>query len=178
MNSSYYDRLRIADMLRSPNLITIKNGMLVENPVIDECAVNTHIKSSSKSLFDDIGCIYNTIDFGGIIHNLYEVSHTVILNGRDLSFSYAPYFNSDMIGEDIYSERNLEPIEELLQELERELNLEGDSIGVEVIEEKMVQPAPPELTGKDLENFYRKQFIEQQKMDDEIYNDTEPFFED
>lgn len=178
INSSYYDRLRIADMLRSPNLITIKNGTLVENPVIDKCAVNTWINSSSQSLFDDIGCIYSTIDYGGMIHNLYEVGHTIVLNGRDLSFSYAPYFNSEMIGEDIYSERNLEPIDELLKELEREVNLEGDTIGVELEQEPMVEPAPVGLTGKDLENFYRKQFMEQQKMDDEMYNDTEPFFEE
>lgn len=177
-SSSYYDRLRIADMLRSPNLITIKEGRLVENPVIDNSILTNKFHSSKESLFDDIGSIYNAIEFGGAMANLYEVDHTVILNCRDLSFGYAPYFNSDMVGEDMYIERNIEPVEELLLELERQVYYEGDTTGVELNMNEIIEPAPAGLTGKELENFYRKQFIEKQKMEDEMYNDTSPFFED
>lgn len=178
MNSSYHDRIRIANMLRSPNLITIKNGRLVENPVIDYSILTNKFKMDNPNLFHDIGCIYNAVEFGNVGMNLYEVEHTIVLNGRDLSFGYAPYFNSDMVVEDVYLDNTIAPIEDLLAELERQVNYEGDTTGVGIDMNDYIEPAPAELTGKELENFYRKQFIEKQKMEDDLYNDTDPFFED
>ena len=151
-------RLHICNLMRNNDLITIKDGRLIDNPVQDPLLVNVGIRN--ENAYYDLGTVYADIETGWHQKGLYTIENSLVLKATDLLFYDAPDFGMDLADIDPFlMMEQLIPIENsgVLEELDKQILMDFDN-DIKASEDMIIEPAPDNMNPKAMEAYYREQF--------------------